>query len=350
MRMKHCLVDISNMVHRAKHSVTNRTGVSSTYHDPFGDNAPTNPDADRIGLIMTVVMSGILNAFTKFKSDHCVIMFDTKSWRREVYPEYKGHRRNAVKTPAEEHDHELVIGIIDGLRGFLHDYTNVTVLNADQIEADDFIARWVQIHDENHEHVIISADGDFKQLVRDGVDLYNPMAHILYTLDGVFHQDKRSINGVDEVIIHDQPWYPKLDKHGEITTFDPVWELFEKCIRGDSSDNIRSAWPRVYTTKMRKAFDGSVEEYNNFINSTWGKDGEKHSVREKYEFNKQLIDLTAQPAEIVDIMDNAICDAIDQKRARMVGAHFAKFCSKYRLMKLIKQADRFTYMLSQGYA
>ncbi len=346
--MKHCLVDISNMVHRAKHSVASPTKMNSVYHDPFGDNAPSNPDADRIGLILTTVMQGVLNSFTKFQSDHCVIMFDTKSWRRAVYPEYKGHRRSEVKTPAEEHDYDLVNGLIDRLREFLHGYTNVTVLNADQVEADDFIARWVQLHDDDS-HVIISADGDFKQLVRDGVDLYNPMSHILYTIGGVFHQDKRAIKGVDEVVMYGQPWYPKLDKNGSIMTFDPKWELFEKCIRGDTSDNIRSAYPRVYTTKMRKAFEGSVEEYNNFINSTWGKDGEKHSVREQYEFNKHLIDLTDQPQYVIDIMDETIMAAIEKKRARMVGAHFAKFCSKYRLMRLIKQADRFTNMLSRSY-
>ncbi len=35
---------------------------------------------------------------------------------------------------------------------------------------------------------------------------------------------------------------------------DPEWLLFEKCMRGDSSDNVFSAFPKVRTTKLKDAF------------------------------------------------------------------------------------------------
>lgn len=357
--MRFCIIDISNLVHRAKHSV-GRSAAKNPY-DPFGEAIVDSKDDQRVGLILTTVFAGMIAAYQKFDADHVVATFDTRSWRRDFYEDYKANRRNKVRTPEEEADKELIEHVIDEVRDFLKKYTNVTVLEADKAEADDFVARWVQVHDDPaFEHVIVSADGDFKQLVRDGVELYNPMANILYCMDGIFHQDTRKKKKNEPVVkLHGQTWRQKVDRDGEPESFDPEWELFEKCIRGDTSDNIKSAFPRVHTTKMRKAFNGSVEEYNNFINSTWGvaprQEGDpeemvrKNSVKELFERNKTLIDLTAQPDDILIVLDEAIIDALEVERARMVGAYFSSFCSKYKLPKLMKSAERYTEMLSQGY-
>ena len=350
--MKFCIVDVSNLVHRAKHSVSRRD-MSRNPYDPFGDLPQDDPDDLRVGLILTVVFSGLLNTFQKFDSDHCVAAFDSRSWRRDFMPEYKANRRDRVKTPQDVHDHELITRTIDELRDFLKEYTNVTVLEAPGAEADDFIGRWVQLHDDPaFSHVIMSADGDFKQLVRDEVDLYNPMTHVLYTMDGVFHQDGKKVKSTDRTVDrYGQVWKVKLDKKTKVPMeFDPEWELFEKCIRGDVSDNIRSAWPRVSTVRMKKAFYGSTEDWNNFINSTWGTDGEKKSVRELYDRNKTLIDLSLQPEKIISVIDDQIESELDKELNRMVGSYFAKFCSKYSLSKLSQRADHFTNLLSLQYS
>lgn len=349
--MKHCLIDISNIVHRAKHSMANAAHTARV-NDPFADDHTiVETDSIRMGLIISTVMFGIMAAFSKFHADHCVAAFDRRSWRKLVYENYKAGRNSDNRTPTEERDHELINTIIDIIRDFFQDHTNVTVLEADGAEADDFIARWVQLHDQDgFEHVIVSADGDFKQLVTPSVELYNPMMNLLYTVDGVFHQDTIRQKPNEPVVQrHGETWRVKTDKHGVPERFDPKWELFVKCIRGDQSDSITAAWPHVYTSKMRAAYDGGVEAYNNFINSTWGKDGAKHSVRELYERNLMLIDLTQQPDEVQEILDEAILVAIGRERAKMTGAYFAKFCGTYHLNKLVKQADRYSYMLSRGY-
>jgi 5'-3' exonuclease len=340
------------MVHRAKHAVSNKM-TSRTVFDPFGDPVDLDqPDKDRIGLITTVVFNGILNSYNKFGCDHCVATFDLRSWRKDFYEEYKAHRDKKIKTPAEVDEEKLIIDVIDEIKIFLRDYTNVTVLEATGAEADDFIARWVQLHyEDDFEHVIVSSDNDFKQLVSDNTIQYNQMSRTIFTTDGVFHQDKNKSKKIEKrVELYGETWYEKVDKKDVIETFDPEWELFFKCIRGDSSDNIKTAWPRVYESKMRAAYNGTVEEYNNFINSTWGDDDNKHSVRELYERNKILIDLTSQPNEVKLIMDEAIVQALDMKSGRFIGAHFANFCSRYQLVKLIQQADRFTTMLSKKYS
>ncbi len=345
-----CIIDISNLVHRAKHGAGQKIKVSHPY-DPFADEEDTSRENVMIGLVLTSVFNGLLTAFYKFKADHVVAAFDLRSWRRDFFEDYKGNRRDKVRTPQEEADHELINRIIDEVRDFLRDYTNVTVLETIGAEADDFIARWTQIHnDPVFHHTIISADSDFKQLISPTVELYNPMSNTLYTTYGVFFQDGRKKRREEqEVELYGQSWKVKLDKTGEPETIEPEWELFEKCIRGDTNDNIQSAWPRVTTVKMRKAFEGDVAEYNNFINSTWGKDGEKNSVRELYEWNRTLIDLTRQPPEIIDMMDDTIADALDLEPARMIGAYFGKFCGKYKLTRLTPRAEQFVHMLSKRY-
>jgi len=49
-----------------------------------------------------------------------------------------------------------------------------------QLEADDLIAGWVQAHP-NDNHVIISTDGDFAQLIAPNVKQYNGIQNVTIT-------------------------------------------------------------------------------------------------------------------------------------------------------------------------
>lgn len=159
--MRYALIDFNNLVQRAKH-------VIHDYSSP----------EEFVGMTMTVVFNSMRKAFNKFKSDHAVICMDSYSWRKEIYEQYKANRVQKEKNATEEDvaKHEYTKRVMRDLGAFLREYTNVTVLEEYGLEADDFIARWIQRHTgEDHDHIIISADGDFKQLVRDNVELYNPL-------------------------------------------------------------------------------------------------------------------------------------------------------------------------------
>ncbi len=332
--MKFAVIDVNNLVHRSKHVVSNYESFDAC-----------------VAMTLTILFGSLRKSYEKFGAEHCVACFDSYSWRKTVFSDYKGDREKD-DSPVKLEEREIIKDVLIKLQQFLEEHTNVTVLACEGMEADDFVARWTQLHDDpSFEHIIVSADGDFKQLVREGVELFNPISNTLYTVDGVFYDDgNRPKKTQTTVERHGMRWKVKYKKNSdEPEIVEPEWELFEKCIRG-RKNNLRTAWPRVTTKKMRAAFDdrgGPV--WNDFINAIWGEEGARQSVRERYEFNRSLLDLTAQPPEIVEIMDLVIDKAIDTKPKTMVGAWFSKFCGRFRLVKLVDQAVPITQLLAAPY-
>ena len=109
----------------------------------------------------------------------------------------------------------------DTFKEFVTEKTNCTVLQHPQLEADDLIAGWIQKHPDV-EHVVISTDTDFQQLVAPNVKLYNGVQEITTTHEGFF--DKKGLPVIDKKTKEAKP------------APDPQWLLFEKCMRGDTSD------------------------------------------------------------------------------------------------------------------
>lgn len=331
--MKFCIIDASNLVHRAKHVISR--------YDSFDEC---------VGLTLTIVFNSIKKSYEKFGAEHCVACFDSVSWRKEIYSDYKGDRAQET-SPVKREENEIIWKVLKDLREFLQEYTNVTVLHETGIEADDFVARWTQLHDdESFEHIIVSADGDFKQLVRPGVELYDPIRNYLYSTDGIYFQDGKKARK-DQLTVerHGETWKVKLNGDGEPETFEPEWELFQLCIRG-KKNNLKSAYPRVRTNKMREAYDDrGGPKWNDFINSIWGPEDNRQCVRTRYEENRMLIDLRKQPEEIVGVMDEAINRALEKENKMMVGAYFARFCGKYKLKNLVSNASAISQLLSAPY-
>jgi hypothetical protein len=75
----------------------------------------------------------------------------------------------------------------------------------------------------------------------------------------------------------------------------------------------------------------------------------EHKVLDDYERNRELIDLTAQPQAIKDVVDTAIREQVSHKDVGMVGAHFLKFCGKFDLIKLSDQSDPIGRWLNKTY-
>jgi len=289
----------------------------------------------KIGMALHIIFKSMAKSVRDFGGTHVVICMDGKSWRRDIYPQYKLRRRensialNKSRTESETADEIKFEQAYRDFASFLEDETNCTVLQHNRCEADDFIARWVQNHPD-HKHIIISSDSDFYQLISENVSQYNGITGEHMTLYGTFDDRGRPV--IDK----------KSKKQKQID--DPEYILFEKCIRGDSTDGIFSAYPRApkkgsknrtgildaFADRNKKGFD-----YNNFMLQTWvDHDDVEHRVIDRYELNRKLIDLTAQPLEIQQYLDSTIIETTQKEPVKQVGIRFMKFCGKYDLQKL----------------
>jgi hypothetical protein len=140
---------------------------------------------------------------------------------------------------------------------------------------------------------------------------------------------------------------------------DPQYLLFKKCLRGDSSDNVFSAFPGIRekgSTKkagIKEAYEDKEKQgfvWNNVMLSRWtDHNNVEHRVLDDYKRNVTLIDLTAQPQDIKDSVDNTIKTGVRTTTVPQVGIHLMKFCGKYELQKISDQADSFAKWLNSEY-
>ena len=180
------LVDGSAYIFRAFHALPPMTRA---------DGTPVN------------AVYGFSNMLTKLvedsDADFLAVIFDTarKTFRSDIYPEYKAHR-----PPAPEE----LIPQFDLIRDATRAY-NLPCLELEGFEADDLIATYARhAVEQGFEVTIVSSDKDLMQLVRPGVRMMDPM--------------KNKFIGPDEVI----------EKFG--VSPDRVVDV--QALLGDSTDNV----------------------------------------------------------------------------------------------------------------
>ena len=326
--MRYLLIDTANMFFRARHQAHR---ASDTW--------------TKLGFALHLTLMSVNKVARRFKADHVVFALEGRSWRKDYYEPYKKNRAVArgKMTEIEAEEDKMFWEAYDNLTKYLSTKTNCSVIRCATAEADDVIARWIALHPQD-EHVVISSDTDYVQLVAANVKQYNGITDELITLDGVF-------NDKDQPVL-DKQKNPKLVE-------DPQYQLFLKCIRGDVSDNVFSAFPgaRETGTKnkigIREAYEDRGKKgfnWNNFMLQRWtDHNQQEHRVLDDYERNRVLIDLTAQPDDVKQSVDTCIREQISHRDVGQVGAHFLKFCGKYELNKLSEQAENIGRWLNQTY-
>jgi len=327
--MRYLLVDTANTFFRARHSAHRQ---SDTW--------------DKLGFAIHTTLGSVNKAWRDQRADHVVFCLEGRSWRKDYYEPYKKNRAvaRAAHTEKEAEEDKLFWEAFDNLKSFIAEKTNCTVLQNPQLEADDLIAGWIQSHPLD-EHVIVSSDTDFYQLLAPNVKQYNGIADELHTLEGILDKKGR-------VVIDKKTKEPKQIP-------DPKWILFEKCMRGDSTDNVFSAYPGVRTkgsknkVGLQEAFsdmDKKGFSWNNLMLQKWvDHNGTEHRVLDDYQRNRVLVDLSAQPDDIKAVIAETIATNAVVKDRPMIGAQFLKFCGKYELTRLSEQASSFGTFLSASY-
>jgi hypothetical protein len=78
-------------------------------------------------------------------------------------------------------------------------------------------------------------------------------------------------------------------------------------------------------------------------------DGVEVRVRDAYERNRVLIDLTAQPDDVKLSVDENIRKGVRTTTTPQVGIHLMRFCGKYELNKISDNADTYAKWLNSPY-
>jgi len=236
----------------------------------------------KVGMAIHITLNSIKKAWNDFDADHVVFCLEGRSWRKDFYEPYKRNRKETrdAMTPAQAEEDKVFFEIFDEFKNFVTDKTNCTVLQNPVLEADDLIAGWIQNHP-NDNHVIISTDGDFAQLISPSVRQYNGIMNMTITHEGYFDDKGKEI--IDKKLGGPRP------------APNPQWQLFEKCMRGDTSDNVFSAYPGV-RKKGTKNKVGLLEAFadkenkgynwNNMMLQRWiDHNGDEHRVLDDYTRN-----------------------------------------------------------------
>ena len=188
-----------------------------------------------------------------------VIATDDKvSWRHLYWERYKESRK---KKRDEEVDWQK---FYDNLNGFVDDLRTMIpfiTLHIKHAEADDIIAVVCQDTDYEHYH-IVSNDQDYLQLSSDRVTIYNP------------------------------------SKKEEVSVRDTERFILEKCFTGQAKDyilNIKTPldWPEG---KRKPGF--GIKSFEKVYQEGYEEWLEKNDLRDRYEFNRNLVDFGRIPNTI----------------------------------------------------
>ena len=330
---KFILVDTANLYFKSRY-------IASRHSD----------DLEKVAMALFLTLSSVNSMVRKFTNNdnyHVVFALEGRSWRKDYYAPYKANRtaKHASLTDKELELDKMFWETYDVFTTFLREKTNVSVLRCPTAEGDDIIARFVHLHP-NDEHVIISSDGDFAQLISKNVTQYNSISGHMITLDGYYDDRGREVKD------------KKTKEHKKLG--DPKYLLFEKCMRGDTSDNVFSAYPGVRTKGTKKTI-GLIDAYddrdtrgfawNNMMLQRWlDHNNQEHRVLDDYERNVTLCDLSAQPQVVKDDIDECIKQGLSTVTKAAVGINLMKFCGKYELNKINDNIDSYSRWINSCYS
>lgn len=315
--MKRLVIDTANILFRVASANNKYNGGSAT---------------DMAGLAMHLALNTIKSQYNKQKPDQVAISFEGgQNWR-------KAHTRGERSEPAiskrlykgnRVKDDSMIpfFELISAFEQLAREHTSLVVLANPLLEGDDVVSAYAQKYSALGDEVTISSDDkDFVTMLQlPGVKLVRP--------DGTFRGK---------------------DKDGSI--IDPKFFMYEKAFRGDTGDNVMSAFPRVQIKRLKKAFDamqkGDMYEHTNLMNETWTfnepSTGEQRIMRvgDMYNENVMLMDLiNGQPDDIKQVMRETVDHAVVNHGAFNL-FQFQKFCGKFKLKKISEEVTNFIPLLS----
>lgn len=220
------------------------------------------------GIMRHSLLKNILSIINKFAPDKVYICCDSKkNWRKRLFEPYKAHRAAAKEKQDIDWEkfYETVNEISNGFKVAFPFY----VIKVPYLEADDIIASIIRKNNKNEEHVVITSDGDYKQLLQ-------------YSNTRIFCPIKKDF----------------------MKSVNPFFDLEIKIIMGDKSDNIPAIAPRIGEKTAEKLVDGVAAYKEQNLQQLL----ENSVIKINYDRNKKLIDLSKTPRELIELLDKTLLE------------------------------------------
>ena len=217
-------------------------------------------DAD-IDTVRPAVLNALRIYRTKFVGEYGELILccdDRKTWRKDIFPNYKASRKKTRAATSIDWEHLYVC--LNQLKEELTEWFPYKLIQVEKAEADDIIAVLVGLA--NERTLILSSDKDFVQLHTFNVRQYSPM-------------QKKFVEG------------------------DAKWSLHEKVIKGDVGDGVPNIMSddNVFVDEGRRQKPITKKK----VDAWYELDPDMYCSSEmlrNFNRNKQLVDLSEVPESI----------------------------------------------------
>jgi 5'-3' exonuclease len=291
MKCKHLLIDAKNMLYRAVFTARSDKKFTQRGHHPIN-----------------IVLHFLIFYLEKFNPDEFHIFWDSRrdlTWRREISPQYKGNRGSNPEI------HDILVNLTEVCTAMFQNL-GMKQYYKDCQEADDLIYAFCKLHrrtthDPDSEIIIVSSDGDLKQI---SFNFKNVRIHHPLVKDRLFEPTP---------------------------SFDPVTY---KCLVGDKSDNI-DGYYGVGDIKARLLIEDRRKKHEFFESekAIIKRDGKKLFVgSKKFIENNLLIDLSLCPY-VLENMGYVLSKQTKQVKFDL--AKIRELISKYKLRGVTADISRY---------
>lgn len=267
------------------HNLAYRTVYSAIFSDPEDNN--------KFLFWRHMFLNSFFGLITQFKPRRLVMAFDVRpSWRYEIFDQYKSNRKEARDKSVV--DFEKFFPVLDRfIKEIKETFSTIYLMQVENCEADDVIAILCKKVLKNNDITIVSGDGDFRQLIKPNIKLYDS-------------QNKKFVESLN-----------------------PRRDLDIKVLMGDKSDAIPAVKSKVGEKTAMKILDNGLEKFLD----------ESKEYKDNYIRNKQLIDLDFIPEKI----EKKIINTYDTyQKKEIIGVDVIDFFMRNKLVKLMGSWDSFS--------
>lgn len=268
------IIDFHNLVYRT---------VNVAHHQA--------PDDEDFLYWKYLIMNSLFASLKQFKPSKVIIAIDSSnSWRKEIYSDYKAHRKEQRDKSKIDYDkfHKVLNVFQDSLK---KEFSNIYFIKVDKCEGDDVIATICKERLLDYKKIIVSGDKDFVQLLQyKNIKLYNPMDHEF------------------------------------VENINPKMQLELKILIGDKSDNITAIKPKFGIKSAEKVLNDGLSDI--LLDE---------AINAKYKINRQIIDFDYIPE---DIQLGILKEFDEYKIKKIVGMNVLHWLAVHKINKF---SEDFSY-------